>query len=162
MNKNILITLLLVTSFILGGCGFKPLYKISDDYSGIRNYNVEVINSIPREIIEEINANNFSKDNTAYKVLIRIDDDRIPLIINTNGTVSKYRIEVSISFEIVQTATGDIIATGITRGFAQYDVGSSEINNEDTRKNMTKTATKNALQIMISKVESGIARSNDN
>ena len=89
MNKNILITLLLVTSFILGGCGFKPLYKISDDYSGIRNYNVEVINSIPREIIEEINANNFSKDNTAYKVLIRIDDDRIPLIINTNGTVSK-------------------------------------------------------------------------
>ena len=84
------------------------------------------------------------------------------MIINTNGTVSKYRIEVSINFEIIEIVSNNTLSTGIARGFAQYDVGESEFNNEDMKKSMTRNAVKNALQIMVSKVESSIARSNDN
>ena len=53
-----------------------------------------------------------------------------------------------------------MVSSGISRGFAQYDVGESEFNNEDIKKRMTQNATKNALQIMTSKVESSIAESN--
>ena len=55
-----------------------------------------------------------------------------------------------------------VISDGTTRGFAQYDVVDSEISNEDTRKNMTKTAAKNALQIMVSRIQSSIIQLNDN
>ena len=64
------------------------------------------------------------------------------MIINTNGTVAKYRIEVSIEFEIIQNDNGSMISSGISRGFAQYDVGESEFNNEDIKKRMTKMQQK--------------------
>ena len=73
---------------------------------------------------------------------------------NTNGTVAKYRIEVRIKYELVQIDIDEVISSGSAMGFAQYDVGASEINNEETRKNMIKIATKNALNIMISRIQS--------
>ena len=51
----------------------------------------------------------------------------------------------------------EIISEGTTRGFAQYDVVDSEIENEDMKKSMTKIATKNALQIMTSRIQSRIS-----
>ena len=54
------------------------------------------------------------------------------------------------------------ISNGTARGSAQYDVGTSEVNNEDTKKSMTKIATKNAIQLMVSKIQSSISGTNDN
>jgi hypothetical protein len=148
--------------FLLISCGFSPIYKITNDNLDIRNYSLKLVNKVSREIQDEVEKTIHSKDNLAYEVFLQIQEEQTPLIINTNGTVAKYRIEISINFEIIETSTENILSTGITRGFAQYDVGESEFNNEDMKKSMTRNATKNALQIMISKVESSIARSNDN
>ncbi len=148
--------------FLLISCGFSPIYKITNDNLDIRNYSLKLVNKVSREIQDEVEKTIHSKDNLAYEVFLQIQEEQTPLIINTNGTVAKYRIEISINFEIIETGTENILSTGITRGFAQYDVGESEFNNEDMKKSMTRNATKNALQIMISKVESSIARSNDN
>ena len=79
---------------------------------------------------------------------------------NTNGTVAKYRIEVRIKYELVQIDIDEVISSGSAMGFAQYDVGASEINNEETRKNMIKIATKNALNIMISRIQSKTSGTN--
>ena len=54
------------------------------------------------------------------------------------------------------------MSEGIVRGFAQYDVGSSEINNEETKASMIKSATNNAVQIMISKIQTSISQLDDN
>ena len=81
-----------------------------------------------------------------------------PLIINTNGTVAKYRIEIEINYQLIQLDSGDVISEGTTRGFAQYDTVDSEVSNEDTRKSMTKIAAKNALQIMSSRIQSSILK----
>ena len=51
---------------------------------------------------------------------------------------------------------------GNARGFAQYDIGASEINNEDTKKSMIKIATKNAIQLMTTKIQNDISNKNDN
>ena len=80
------------------------------------------------------------------------------MIVNTNGTVAKYRIEIEIEYELIQIDIDEVISTGTTRGFAQYDVTDSEIVNEDTRKSMTKIATKNAIQLMTSRIQSSIAK----
>ena len=143
---------------ILFGCGFKPIYKITSDDIRLDGYSVEVTNQVAREIIEEVNSNIVQGENQKYKVLLKIYEDLAPLIVNTNGTVAKYRIEIEIEYELVEIVVNEIIATGNTRGFAQYDATESEIVNEDTRKHMTKIATKNAIQIMTSRIQSSISR----
>ena len=162
MTKTISIIFIFASYFLLNSCGFKPMYKFNSDDIDTRNYNLKVISETSREIQEEINKVSLSKDDLTYEVLLKVQEEQTPLIINTNGTVAKYRIEVSLNFEIIQNNTKDIISSGIARGFAQYDVGESEFNNEDMKKSMTRNATKNALQIMVSKVESSIASLDDN
>ena len=144
--------------FIFLSCGFKPIYKMTSDDASIDGYSVEVTNQVAREIIEEVNNTVIQDENPKYKALLSIHEDLTPLIVNTNGTVAKYRIEIEIKYELLQIDNDTVISKGTTRGFAQYDVTGSEIANEDTRKSMTKIATKNAIQIMTSRIQSSISR----
>jgi hypothetical protein len=155
MNKA-LATLAIFILFI--NCGFQPIYKISDDGLNTESYSVEIINKVPREIFDEINANTLSNDSQEYKALLKISEGLTPLIINTNGTVAKYRIEITIDYELLKTDINEVLSAGTTRGFAQYDVVESELTNEDNRRTMLKIATKNAYQIMASKIQSSISK----
>ena len=155
MIRNLIIILVLL---FINNCGFKPIHQITETGSNFSNYTVEVQNSVSREIIDELNANFTADDEINYKAVISVNEDLNPLIINTNGTVAKYRIEVEINYQLIQLDSGDVISEGTTRGFAQYDTVDSEIINEDTRKSMTKIAAKNALQTMSSRIQSSILK----
>jgi hypothetical protein len=143
---------------IFFGCGFKPIYKITSDDVDLDGYSVEVANQVSREIIEEVNSTIVQGENQKFKAILKIYEDLTPLIVNTNGTVAKYRIEIEIAYELIEIDVDETISTGTTRGFAQYDVTESEIINEDTRKRMSKIATKNAIQIMASRIQSIISK----
>ena len=142
---------------IFTSCGFKPIYKLSDNNQSSSEYYIEITNQVSREIVEVINENIFQNKSQKYKALLTINEDLTPLIVNTNGTIAKYRIEVEIKYELLQEDINEIISEGTTRGFAQYDVVDSEIENEDMKKSMTKIATKSALQIMTSRIQSRIS-----
>ena len=144
--------------FIFLSCGFKPIYKMTSDDTSVASYSIEVTNQVAREIIEEVNNTVIQDENPKYKALLSIYEDLTPLIVNTNGTVAKYRIEIEIKYELLQIDSYEVISNGTTRGFAQYDVTGSEIVNEDTKKSMTKIATKNAMQLMMSRIQSSISR----
>ena len=148
----------LAVFFIFFGCGFKPIYKMTNDDASLDGYSVEVTNQVAREIIEEVDSTIVQSEDQKYKALLTIFEDLTPLIVNTNGTVAKYRIEIEIEYELIQIDIDEVISTGTTRGFAQYDVTDSEIVNEDTRKSMTKIATKNAIQLMTSRIQSSITK----
>ena len=154
--KRLLTTL--AVFFIFLGCGFKPIYKMTSDDATLGGYSVEVTNQVAREIIEEVNNTIVQSEDQKYKALLTIYEDLTPLIVNTNGTVAKYRIEIEIKYELLQIDSYEVISTGTTRGFAQYHVTGSEIVNEDTKKSMTKIATKNAMQLMMSRIQSSISR----
>ena len=154
--RKLLITFGIFLIFL--SCGFKPIYKMTSDNATLDGYSVEVTNQVAREIIEEVNNTIVQSGDQKYKALLTIYEDLTPLIVNTNGTVAKYRIEIEIKYELVQVDSGEVISTGTTRGFAQYDVTGSEIVNEDTKKSMTKIATKNAFQLMASRIQSSISR----
>ena len=143
---------------IFTSCGFKPIYKLSDNNQSSTEYYIEITNQVSREIVEEINENIFQDRSQKYKALLTIHEDLTPLIVNTNGTIAKYRIEIEIKYELLQEDINEIISEGTTRGFAQYDVVESEIENEDMKKSMTKIATKNAIQLMTSRIQSSISR----
>ena len=143
-------------------CGFKPIYKLSEENNINKSYSVTILNNVSREIIEEINTNIIKENNEKFSALLTIEESVTPLIINTNGTVAKYKIEILIRYKLIEIKTNEEVSSGSARGFAQYDVGTSEINNEDTKKSMIKIATKNAVQLMVSKIQSSISQINDN
>ena len=155
MKKYLIIILVLL---FINNCGFKPIHQITETDSNFSNYTVEVQNSVSREIIDELNASFTADGEINYKAVISVNEDLSPLIINTNGTVAKYRIEIEINYQLIQLDSGDVISEGTTRGFAQYDTVDSEVSNEDTRKSMTKIAAKNAFQIMSSRIQSSILK----
>ena len=159
---TIRIILIIVILFFTLSCGFKPIHKLSDTDTGSSSYSIQIINNVSREIKEEIGSNIITGENERFSALLRITENLTPLIINTNGTVAKYRIEILINYRLIEVENNKELSTGTVRGSAQYDVGTSEISNQDTKRSMTKIATKNAVQLMVSKLQSSISKANDN
>ena len=84
------------------------------------------------------------------------------MITNTDGTISKYGIEIIIYFKVKATNTDEFLINDVVRGFAQYTVETSEIESDDKKKRMIQTATSSAIQMMTSKIQSDTSITNDN
>ena len=159
-----LITISVLT--VLLSCGFKPMYKHSENSIDFRNYSITLINEndTSREIKEEIKKSFPSSSETAKEYIIEIstNENLDPLINNTDGTVAKYRIEIIMNFKVKDKNDDVYLIEDFVRGFAQYTVETSEIESEDKKKRMTRMATSSAIQMMISKIQSDVAISNGN
>ena len=165
-NIKIKISALIVLLFFFNNCGFKPMYKISESSINLKNYSIIIMNesNISREIKEEIRKSfpSSSEVNKDYVIEINTTENLDPLITNTDGTVAKYRIEIIMSFKVKGKNNDSYLIEDLVRGFAQYTVETSEIESDDKKKRMTRTATNSAIQMMISKIQSDISITNDN
>tara|TARA_Y200000002_G_scaffold22208_1_gene16878 strand:+ start:189 stop:692 length:504 start_codon:yes stop_codon:yes gene_type:complete len=167
MLHNIIRIGLLISMFsYLVGCGFKPMFKFSENGIDLKSYYINIINenNISRQIKEEIkkslpSSSEIEKD---YVIDIEVFENLDPLITNTDGTVSKYRIEIIMYFKVKDLNTNEFLKEDVVRGFAQYTVETSEIESDDKRKRMIRTATSSAVQMMISKIQSDTSITNDN
>ena len=148
---------------LITSCGFKPIYKMSADNMDISSYTIELENreQLQNVIIEELDQNFPPNIDSTHKIVLNVTEDLIPLIVNTNGTVAKYRIEITFNFSLENLAENKVSYVDIARGFAQYSVVTSEIQNEETRSLMTRSAANEAIQMMISKIRSNQSIIND-
>ena len=148
---------------LITSCGFKPIYKMSADNMDISSYTIELENreQLQNVIIEELDQNFPPNTDSTYKIVLNVTEDLIPLIVNTNGTVAKYRIEITFNFSLENLAENKVSYVDTARGFAQYSVVTSEIQNEETRSLMTRSAANEAIQMMISKIRSNQSIIND-
>ena len=167
MIHSIIRVSLLVSLFsYLVSCGFKPMYKFSENGVDLNSYSINIINesNTSREIREEIRKSfPSSSDIEKYYVIdIEAFENLDPLITNTDGTVSKYGIEIIIYFKVKTTNTNELLINDVVRGFAQYTVETSEIESDDKKKRMIQTATSSAIQMMTSKIQSDTSITNDN
>ena len=163
MTRAVLFIFLLL---YLSSCGFKPMYKISESNIDLKSYSIIIMNesSISREIKEEIKKSFPSslEVNKDYIIEINTSENLEPLITNTDGTVAKYRIEIVMNFKVKGKNSDLYLVEDMVRGFAQYTVETSEIESDDKKKRMIRTATNSAIQMMISKIQSDTSITNDN
>tara|TARA_Y100001935_G_scaffold248608_1_gene246020 strand:+ start:705 stop:1121 length:417 start_codon:yes stop_codon:yes gene_type:complete len=122
------------------------------------NFKGNINNEIKEELKTLLSAD---QENTDYIVTVEVKEDMVPVIINENGTVSKYQIDIAIFFNVTNKLDEQVI-DDVAVGFAQYDVLISEIENEDLRKQMLKSATNDAASLMITKIQSKLSLTNDN
>ena len=151
---------------VLTSCGFKPMYKLSESSFDFRSYSITIINEndTSREIKEEIRKSfpSSSEIKKEYIIEINTNENLEPLITNTDGTIAKYRIEIIMNFKVKDKNENTYIIEDIVRGFAQYSVETSEIETDDKKRSMIRTATSSAIQMMISKIQSDTSITNDN
>ena len=158
MRNLVVILIILITT----GCGFKPMYK--SDGKGIEldrlyiNFKGDISYDIKEELKRLLSTDQQNKD---YAVLVDVKEEMVPVIINQNGTVSKYQIDITIFFE-VSDKLGEVLIDDVAVGFAQYDVLVSEIENKDLKKQMLRSATSDAASLMITKIQSKLSLTNDN
>ena len=167
MSQNIVKTsLIFIVFFYFSSCGFKPIYKLSESNVDLRSYTIKIADedNVSRDIKEEVRKY-FPPSSVVEKgfvVEINIIENLDPLITNTDGTIAKYRIEIIMDFKIKNKTNNSYLVKDVVRGFAQYDVETSEIENYDKERRMRQTATSNAIQMMISKIQSDPSITNDN
>ena len=151
---------------VLTSCGFKPMYKLSESSFDFRSYSITIINEndTSREIKEEIRRSfpSSSEIKKEYIIEINTTENLEPLITNTDGTIAKYRIEIIMNFKVKDKNENTYIMEDIVRGLAQYSVETSEIESDDKKRSMIRTATSSAIQMMISKIQSDTSITNDN
>ena len=158
MRNLIVILIVLLTT----GCGFKPMFKSDGRGIDLNRLSISFKGDITYEIKEELKSL-FSDDeeNKDYAVIIEVEEEINPVIINENGTVSKYQIDIAIFFE-VSDKLGEVLIDDVAVGFSQYDVLVSEIENKNLRKQMLRSATNDAASLMITKIQSKLSLQNDN
>ena len=151
---------------VLTSCGFKPIYKHSESSFDFRSYSITIMNEndTSREIKEEIRKSfpSSSEIKKEYVIEINTNENLEPLITNTDGTIAKYRIEIIMNFKVKDKNESTYIMEDIVRGLAQYSVETSEIESDDKKRSMIRTATSSAIQMMISKIQSDTSITNDN
>ena len=157
--KNLLVILIII---VTTGCGFKPMYK--SDGKGIEldrlyiNFKGDVSYEIKEELKSLLSTDQQNKD---FAVVVEVKEEMVPVIINENGTASKYQIDIAIFFE-VSDKLGEVLIDDVAVGFSQYDVLVSEIENKDLRRQMLRSATNDAASLMITKIQSKLSLQNDN
>ena len=160
MIKSIQILLFSSVILVLTNCGFQPIYQTTDRNIDTITYSIKFTNDPGFEIKNKIKeVFNYSKTENLYTVYLTVHQTSTPLIVNTNGTVSKYRLEVIIHFEVFEESNDQNIYVDVVRGFAEYLVQTSEIQTDEKRKQAVEVATQDAIQMMSAKIQSNIARS---
>jgi len=160
MTKSIRVYVLFFLLFVLANCGFQPIYKTTDYNLNISDYSVKYQNDpsyIIKNKIQEIF--NYSSSDSMYIIDLNAQQRDIPLIINTNGTVSKYRVEIIMYFNVYENDSDNKIFNDIVRGFAEYLVQTSEIQTSEKHKQAIEIATQEAVQMMSIKIQSNISQS---
>ncbi len=158
MVKNCFLIFLI---FILTSCGFKPIYKMQDGSNNYNNFNIIVTNESnisydsKNELLKPFNTNDNGESD--YSIILSYNESVEPLIVNTNGTVSKYSVEVTLNFYLQSNSKNITLFEDTVRGFAQYTVTTSEVENNEKRKQTVRSAINDATQIMVTKIQSNIS-----
>ena len=152
------IFIILFFSNFLIQCGFQPIYSetnetIESDYETvlISENSVSV-----KEAFNSIFKNTTKKSNFELKLSI-IEQD-LPIVTNSDGTVAKYRIDISTNFVLYDRINKKEIFSDYSKGFAQYETQTNNYDTEQKRYEAKKIATTNSLQLLPIKIQNFLSR----
>ena len=144
--------------FYMGvSCGFTPILKDSIDTNNVIVY-YEIDSSSSYQARQLVNSAfiNLEKDKAKFVTKVNIIETESAVNIESSGSVNEYKIEVLINFKIFEIETNTKIFDSQTRGFANYDVSSSEYTNTLVQKDALEKALTNGIQLMNIIVQSKV------
>ncbi len=119
---------------IVSGCGFKPLYGTPESGEGATLEMASVrVDPIPdrigqvlrNELTDRLTAG-VGPQPTRYRLLVKIRESTAPLQIQTTDTITRYNFTLSARFQLIDSATGNVVYDDNARAVGSYDVVESE------------------------------------
>lgn len=143
----------LITIILFSQCGFTAIYSeksnvVESDYETVL---VSENSLAVKEAFRSIFRNSNKQSN--YQLKINIIEQDLPIVTNSDGTIAKYRIDITTNFILYDTLKEREIFSDYSKGFAQYE---TQINNYDTeqkRDEAKQIATSNSLQMIPIKIQ---------
>ena len=125
---------LLLMALPLAGCGLKPLYSggtASPVAQGLANVDVAPIEGkagwlVRNALVDRLGAAGGSGQTARYRLDVRLDDRLEGLGILSNDSISRERRTLRARYQLVDTATGEIVHDATAGSDAGIDVVSSE------------------------------------
>ena len=159
MIKNI--GLSLISIILLIQCGFTPIYSeksnlIESDYETILTSENSIV---VKEAFNTIFRNSTTKSN--YQLKINILEQDLPIVTNSDGTIAKYRIDISTNFVLFDIVNNKEIFSDYSKGFAQYETQTNNYDTEQKRDEAKKIATSNSLQLIPIKIQNFQSRKSE-
>ncbi len=142
-------------------CGFQPIY--SEKNSIIENdYETVLISDNSIAVKEAFNSvfKNASKQSN-YLLKLNIIEQDLPIVTNSDGTIAKYRIDISISFTLFDKLNDKEVFSDYSKGFAQYETQTNNYDTEQKREEAKKIATTNSLQLIPIKIQNFQSRADE-
>ena len=144
-------------SYLVISCGFTPILKDSIDTNNtLVYYEIDQSNSYQARQLLNSTFINLERDKAKFVTKVNIIQSESAVNIESSGSVNEYKIEILINFKIFEIETNNMIFSSQTRGFANYDVSSSEYANTLVRKGALEKALTNGIQLMNVMVQSKI------
>ena len=96
-----------------------------------------------------------------YQLRIDIIEQDQPIITNSDGTIAKYRIDITANFVLYDKINNKEIFSNYSKGFAQYETQINEYDTEQKRDEAKKIASSNSLQIIPIKIQNFQSRKDE-
>ena len=142
---------------IIVSCGFSPTLKVSSQSQTDLKVFYEVKDSsyIAQDVLRDYLQNTNITD-AEYHVILQVHESESAVNIDSNGSVLEYKVEILIKYQISIKKNGEVIHKSQSRGLSNYDVSTSEYNNNLIKNEAIKTAVNEAAQLMNIMVQSKI------
>tara|TARA_B100001059_G_scaffold157041_1_gene156576 strand:- start:656 stop:1126 length:471 start_codon:yes stop_codon:yes gene_type:complete len=142
---------------LLVACGFTPILKdVTESNNALVYYEIDPSSSYHARQILSSKFINLEKDRSKFITKVYITETESAVNIESSGSVNEYKIEILINFKIYEIETNNMIFESQTRGFANYDVSSSEYANTLAQQDALEKALTDGIQLMNIIVQSQI------
>jgi hypothetical protein len=142
---------------LLVACGFTPILKdVTESNNALVYYEIDPSSSYHARQLLSSKFINLEKDRSKFITKVYITESESAVNIESSGSVNEYKIEILINFKIYEIETNNMIFESQTRGFANYDVSSSEYANTLVQQDALEKALTDGIQLMNIIVQSQI------
>ena len=142
---------------LLVACGFTPILKdVTESSSALVYYEIDPSSSYHARQLLSSTFIDSEKDRSKFITKVYITETESAVNIESSGSVNEYKIEILINFKIYEIETNNMIFESQTRGFANYDVSSSEYANTLAQQDALEKALTDGIQLMNIIVQSQI------
>tara|TARA_B110000027_G_scaffold120831_1_gene134558 strand:- start:266 stop:742 length:477 start_codon:yes stop_codon:yes gene_type:complete len=148
MYKKIIISIFISQLFV--ACGFKPIYKITNNQMISSSISYQIQDSASYELQQILIKRLSSEDSEIAKYIVKLSINEQTSAVNvlSNGSVSEYRVEVLINYTIINNQSDVNLYSSKSRGFANYDSSNSEYKNDLMKKEALEKASSDAIRLM--------------
>tara|TARA_B110000444_G_scaffold259599_1_gene303860 strand:- start:167 stop:640 length:474 start_codon:yes stop_codon:yes gene_type:complete len=155
MIKKIL-SIIFISQLIVS-CGFTPMLKdLGNTSNSLVYYEINPNSSYISKQILNSTLQNLDKEKANYVTQVNISEKESAVSIGSNGSVNEYKIEILVNFKIINIEDNNLMYDMQSRGFANYDVSSSEYTNSLVREEALKRALSDGIQLMNIMVQSKV------